>query len=96
MITRIVKMRFQPDGVEEFLDIFKGSQERIRAFPGCHQVILYRDKRDRNTFFTYSLWETEEALERYRESELFRSTWKKTKKLFAEKPAAWSLEELRS
>lgn len=88
-------MRFQPERVEEFLEIFHGSRERIRAFPGCQQVTLYRDKQDPNTFFTYSIWDSEDALEEYRNSDLFRSTWKKTKALFSDKPEAWSLEEIK-
>jgi heme-degrading monooxygenase HmoA len=41
-----------------------------------------------------SFWETEEALELYRSSELFRSTWAKTKLLFDEKPQANSYSSI--
>jgi heme-degrading monooxygenase HmoA len=43
-------------------------------------------------FFTFSIWENEEALENYRQSELFRSTWSKTKVLFSDKPNAWTVD----
>jgi heme-degrading monooxygenase HmoA len=42
--------------------------------------------------FTYSLWESEADLNAYRHSELFEDTWKHTKALFADKPAAWSVD----
>ncbi len=92
MIKRIVKMTFQPEQVAVFLDIFETSKNRIRQFPGCQHVELLRWSDASNVFFTFSLWDNNAALEEYRQSELFRSTWSKTKVLFSEKPAAWSLE----
>jgi heme-degrading monooxygenase HmoA len=41
--------------------------------------------------FTFSIWDSEAALENYRQSDLFRDTWAKTKALFAEKAEAWSM-----
>ena len=42
-------------------------------------------------FFTLSIWEHPQALENYRNSELFKDTWSKTKALFDEqRPEAWS------
>jgi heme-degrading monooxygenase HmoA len=43
---------------------------------------------------TYSLWESTDALEAYRQSELFRTTWSATKLLFAERAVAFSMERL--
>jgi quinol monooxygenase YgiN len=51
---------------------------------------LLQDENDKNIFFTYSIWENDEALQAYRNSELFETTWAKTKILFAGKPEAWS------
>ena len=44
---------------------------------------------------TYSHWESEEALNKYRDSELFKSVWSFTKALFAEKPQAFSTKKLQ-
>ena len=93
MIKRIVKLTFQPDRIADFLAIFRESKGLILAFPGCHHVELLRCTQPENVFFTYSFWEDESALGRYRESALFRSTWNRTKQLFADKPQAWSTEE---
>lgn len=92
MITRIVKLGFKPEKVDEFLAIFEASKEKIRNFEGCQQLQLLREKTEGTTFFTYSYWESEEHLNRYRESELFQTTWNSTKVLFNQKPAAWSTE----
>jgi heme-degrading monooxygenase HmoA len=47
-------------------------------------------------FFTYSFWETEQDLENYRQSALFDEVWTFTKKLFNDKPEAWSVDKLVS
>ena len=96
MFVRIVKMNFQPDKVNEFLSNFEIIKNKIRAFEGCEFLELYRDKTNRNTFFTYSYWRTEQDLENYRSSDLFKGVWKTTKALFSDKPEAWSVDKLHS
>lgn len=90
-IRRIVKMTFQPDRVRDFLEIFDDSKREIRRFPGNAGLQLLRATAEPNILFTLSDWESEAALENYRASELFTSTWKKSKALFSEKAAAWSV-----
>lgn len=43
MITRIVKMSFDTDKIETFIEIFANAKSKIAAFPGCSGVTLYRD-----------------------------------------------------
>ena len=93
MFVRIVKMNFQPDKIEEFLQIFNEKKTSIRNSKGCRLLELYRDKANTNMFFTYSYWETERDLENYRNSDLFKTVWKKTKILFNNKPEAWSVSK---
>ncbi len=92
MIKRIVKMTFRAEAVPEFLAIFEESKLKIRAFNGCQHLELLRDTSQPNTLFTLSHWQSEAALDAYRQSDLFISTWKRTKLLFAEKAEAWSVE----
>ena len=91
MITRIVKMTFKPEGVDRFKEIFYTSQKLIGAFEGCNRVDLMNDINNECIFFTLSYWNTEEDLNAYRQSYLFRNTWSKVKPLFSEKAEAWSL-----
>lgn len=92
MIKRIVKLTFQPALLPDFMAIFEQSKDKIRAFDGNRHLELLRDLAQPNVLFTLSIWESEAALERYRQSDLFQTTWAKTKALFADKPAAWSVE----
>ncbi len=96
MFVRIVKMSFHSEKIEEFLANFDEKKEYIRKSPGCRLLELYRDKTNPDIFFTYSYWETEEDLENYRNSELFKGVWAKTKILFNDKPVAWSVDKLAS
>ena len=96
MLVRIVKMSFKPEFVGKFLDIFEENKTLIRGFKGCAFLELYRDKLHTNIFFTYSYWNSETDLELYRNSDIFKSVWSKTKILFNAKPEAWSVDKLES
>jgi quinol monooxygenase YgiN len=94
MIVRIVRMYFDPEKVNNFLELFKDVKEKIRQFEGCQHLELLKDVNHKNVFCTYSIWQDEEHLNKYRFSELFKNTWTETKKLFNEKPVAFSLEKV--
>lgn len=91
MLLRIVRMEFQPEKLADFLAIFEKSKQRIRNFSGCQYLALHTDAQNPNVRYTYSKWESEAALDVYRNSELFATTWANTKVLFAAKPQAFSL-----
>jgi quinol monooxygenase YgiN len=60
---------------EIFEKIFEESAPKIRAVEGCLHVHLLNDVNDENRYFTYSKWNSEEALDNYRNSDLFKATW---------------------
>jgi hypothetical protein len=94
MIKRIVKMSFKPENIEAFKLIFETNWQKIKGFEGCEYVELLQDKNNPQIFFTYSLWQSEEHLNNYRNSELFNGVWAATKALFNAKPEAWSVDQL--
>ncbi len=94
MLIRIVRMTFKEEHREEFLAIFKSNQARIEAMPGCFKVELMQDWDDPKVFITYSTWKDQQALEAYRNSELFRGVWKQTKALFAQRAQAFSMKPM--
>jgi heme-degrading monooxygenase HmoA len=87
-------MTFQEDKIEDFLKVFNNSKQHIRAFAGCQHLELLRDKNTPNILMTYSYWNSEDDLNTYRDSELFKTTWAATKVLFADKPVAFSSERV--
>lgn len=96
MITRIVRMQFRTGECEAFLAIFNASKHLIRQFDGCQHLRLYNEAGLPEVFFTYSVWTSAAHLDAYRNSELFGTTWTKTKALFAEKAEAWTVEEVET
>lgn len=91
-ITRLVKMTFVESEINTFLEIFNANKTRIAAFEGCEKVELKRDINSPNIFFTISTWRSENDLENYRNSELFKGVWSQTKVLFDKRAEAWSLK----
>lgn len=90
MIVRIVKMIFESEHSEEFLNYSLSIHDKIVAQAGCLHMEILRDVANPNIFFTYSHWESEEFLNLYRESDFFTEVWSSTKKWFADKPQAWT------
>ena len=93
MFVRIVKMSFHSKFVTDFLEMFDEKKMQIRNTDGCKLLELYQDKKNPEIFFTYSYWESENDLQNYRNSELFKETWAQTKTYFNHKPQAWSVDK---
>ena len=96
MFVRIVKLTFKEEHIDQFLYDFNENKQNIRHFEGCQFLELYRDKTDTSIFFTYSYWNSEDDLENYRKSVLFRGIWSKIKPLFDSPAEAWSVDKLES
>jgi len=96
MFVRIVKLSFHEENIPAFLENFELMKNHIRNSPGNRFLELYQDKNNPCIFFTYSYWEDEDDLENYRKSALFDEIWTFTKKLFNDKPEAWSVDKLVS
>lgn len=94
MLIRTVRMTFHPGRVEPFLTLFAQARPKIRAAPGCRRLELWQDVRFPNVLSTFSWWDDAEALETYRKSDLFRTTWAQTTPLFAAAPVAHSQTRL--
>ncbi|MGX1024173.1 autoinducer 2-degrading protein [Psychroflexus sp. MBR-150] len=94
MIKRIVKLEFETKYIEEFQRFFEENKTKIRNFEGCEHLELWQDINDKSRFMTYSYWQSENDLNQYRHSDLFKNVWPKTKAMFAKKPQAWSVNTI--
>lgn len=93
MVTRIVKMTFREEATADFQKVFDKYKEQIRHADGCTHLTLLREKPNGTVFFTYSKWEDESFLEKYRHSSIFAEVWPQTKTLFAAPAQAWTVNE---
>lgn len=92
MILRVVKMHFEKESTNDFLQFFESIKEQIESMPGMVNLRLYQDMGNPNVVFTFSTWLNEEHLNNYRNSSLFGEVWPKTKTMFAQQAEAWSLK----
>lgn len=86
-------MEFRSEEVENFIRLFHNKKQKILKFEGCQGLKLLQDINDPNIIWTHSIWTCSQKLEDYRSSEFFKETWTETKKLFKNRPEAWSLKE---
>ena len=93
MITRIVRMQLHQGKARDFMTVFKNVNNQIKQSKGCISVELYNDSADFDTVITLSRWESADALEAYRASALFISTWKTVKPFFRAPALAFSMSE---
>ena len=94
MVTRIVKLSIKPEYKKEFIALFLNYRNKISLSKGCISVELLQEEKAGNTFFTYSKWDSSQALENYRNSKLFAEIWPTVKRLFNAKAQAWTVENL--
>lgn len=96
MILRIVRMEFTEETIDQFERLFSTYQSDIRHFPGCQALELHGDPGNELVRYTHSRWESTEALEAYRHSDIFSIVWPQTKVLFGAKPLAYSLSLIKA
>lgn len=92
MVTRIVKLTFEEDKIEQFISFFDTINVQVSRFQGCNGMRLLRDIHQPTIVFTYSYWNSEEALNQYRDSDLFGTVWPTIKQWFGAKPEAWTVD----
>ncbi len=94
MIVRLVRLKFQPEHVDAFLEFYSQSEPSIRAQPGCLSLALVRETGDPTAFATWSAWRSGRDLQAYRRSEFFRSFWPAVKAKLREPADAVSFEQV--
>ena len=94
MLIRIVRMYFKEESVKDYLKIFENTKEQIRNFDGCLKLELLQDYSQEHIITTYSYWRDKKSLDSYRHSGYFMENWAQTKKLFSQKPMAFSCVKL--
>jgi heme-degrading monooxygenase HmoA len=88
-------MSFDKINAVLFLEIFNEHRNQIRAAEGCTYLELWQTEEEHSTlFFTHSKWDSEEHLNNYRHSDIFKIVWPKTKALFNSQPQAWTVNSL--
>ena len=94
MIIRIVKLTMREEEVETFKAYFATVCDTIRHQEGCNLLQAWQDINNPAIFFTYSLWDSQEHLDKYRDSAFFLQFWKTVKQWFGAKAEVWSFDKI--
>lgn len=92
MIYRIVKLHFETNKIDSFLELFEDVVAKVNNQPGCIEMYMTQDLQNPAIFITHSKWETEHDLNKYRNSDLFKTIWPTIKPWFENKAEAWSMQ----
>jgi quinol monooxygenase YgiN len=77
-----VKLQFRETEIATFIRIFNENKLNVSNFNGCLGMRLLNDLQNPPIFYTYSQWESEDALNNYRKSTIFNTVWISIKPLF--------------
>ncbi|MFM7105487.1 MAG: putative quinol monooxygenase [Flavobacteriales bacterium] len=89
-------MTIRTEEIDRFIQLFEVHREAISSMPGCTELKLLNQIEPAGTFFTFSIWQSESDLERYRKSLLFQGIWPQVKALFHCPAEAWTVNEILS
>ncbi len=94
MILRVVKMKVETKKLDAF-DLFMSNlhDEKLKL-PGCLHFDYFHEKKNRNIYYTYTIWENEKYFKQYKKSELFKEVVSTLKSLCLEQPQAWTIENV--
>lgn len=87
-------MHFHKQYAQTFESLFSLYSSQIAGFKGCLSLTMLKAVDIENVYFTYSVWESENDLNEYRQSKLFQEVWPQTKVLFQSPAEAWSCQSL--
>jgi hypothetical protein len=90
MLVRVVQLRIRPEEVPLFCRLFEDHCQAIRANPGCLALELLQEEGSPGSLATLSRWQSEDALNHYRNSTFFRTLWSQVKPLFSAPAQAFS------
>ena len=67
MIVRVVHFKIKPGKLDEYLGHISGVEKRVAGLEGLSFFKLFQDREDPNTLFIFTVFDSEEAIERYSE-----------------------------
>jgi len=94
MILRVVKMELIETKIglfERFMSNLK--DEKLRQ-EGCLHHDIFCDKDNNSIYFSYTIWNNEKSLKKYKKSELFKVVSQTIRSFCVKEPLAWTVENV--
>ena len=94
MIKRVVRLTVKDAAAKEaFQEIYRSRNPYKNGVKGCQDVKVMKDVNEDNVYYTVSLWDRNEDLEAYRQSDYFAETWPMVKAQLSKRAEAFSMTE---
>ncbi len=66
----------------------------VRRVSGCMHNDIFRDKNKDNVFYSYTIWNSEEDIEKYLNSQYYKEIWNDLWDYFKIEPQAWKIDNI--
>ncbi|OFX61669.1 MAG: hypothetical protein A2046_04560 [Bacteroidetes bacterium GWA2_30_7] len=93
MIVRIVKMQVNESNKVLFKQTLKDYQPLLKKQKGCMQIDMLNDKKIKDIYYSYTIWDNEENLKKYKNSDFYKELSSKVLPLCEKEPQAWTVDE---
>ncbi|NEN24326.1 antibiotic biosynthesis monooxygenase [Cryomorpha ignava] len=90
MVIRIVELHIHRDRLEKAQLLLAEVAPNVRKMDGCSHLNILEGLNNNAHITTYSYWKSEDHLNAYRQSNVFKTFWGEIKPLFAMPARAWS------
>ncbi len=94
MILRVVKMKVEDVKVDAFELFMNNLHDEKLRLQGCLHFDYFHEKKNKNIYYTYTIWEAEKYFKQYKKSELFKEVISTLKSLCVDEPQAWTIENV--
>lgn len=83
---------------EQYIDSFRKRvpviSNEVRRVSGCMHNDIFRDRNNDNIFYSYTIWSSEEDIERYLKSMYYKEIWGDIWDYFKKEPMAWKIDNM--
>jgi quinol monooxygenase YgiN len=87
-------MEVDPDKIEPFKRFMGILSEEKQKMEGCVHHDFFSDKQYVNVYYSYTIWESQTYLKKYKKNPLFKEVTKTLTSLCLAEPHAWTVENV--
>lgn len=86
-------MHIKTKDIVKFRDTFTNYQSQIKDFKGCMQHDIFCDKEKEEIYYSYTIWDSEKNLNKYRKSTLLKEINTNIIQYCSKDPQAWTIDK---
>jgi quinol monooxygenase YgiN len=92
MITRIVKVKLEEKHLNRFKEYIPAFLNKVRLYSNNYHADSFSDLEDKHNYHIYTIWKTEDALNKFRESDINLEFKKNILEWSSTRFSAWTVE----